>query len=186
MGVYCTHRVLCYLSAFGLFELDLLKSSGQSLSQKQFGFQSTQNSYKRFFNLDLMPRIAEFRPVLFWSGLLLKGKLPVQSLVPSLSLNNLLPFTIYFSSIYLSLNKIIHLRIGKNKTPPDRQKTGHLRIGKIKTPPDWQTWDPSGLAKLGPLRIGKLGTHPDWQTWDPSGLAKLGPLRIVNFGTPPD
>ena len=30
----------------------------------------------------------------------LKGKLPVQSLVPSLSLNNLIPLTIIFSSVY--------------------------------------------------------------------------------------
>ena len=34
VGVSCTHRVLCYLSAFGLPELDLLKSSRQSLFQK--------------------------------------------------------------------------------------------------------------------------------------------------------
>ena len=133
-----------------------------------------------------MSRISEFRPVSFWSGLLLKGKLPVQSLVRSLSLNNLISFTIIFSSVYLSLNKIVPLRIGKNSTPPDWQKqdpsglakTGPLRIGKNRTLPDWQNWDPSGLAKLVPLRIGKNRTPLDWQNWDPSGL---GPLRVYKI-----
>ena len=115
---------------------------------KRFRFQSTQISYKLFFNLDLVSRISELRPVLFWSDLLLKGKLTVQSLVPSLSLNNLIPFTIIFTSVYLSLNKI--------STPPDWQK-----YGKIGTLLDWQNWDTSGLAKLRPLRIGKIGTPPD-------------------------
>ena len=114
----------------------------------------------------------------------------MQSLAPSLSLNNLIPFSIIFSSVYLSRNK--------NSTPPDWQKqkpSGQkldpsglakiplLRIGKNKTPPDWQNWDPSGLAKLGlsgfakfgTLRIGKIGTPTVWQKWDPSGL---GPLRV--------
>ena len=36
------------------------------------GFQSTPMSYKLFFlNLDLVSRISEFGPVLFWSGLFL-------------------------------------------------------------------------------------------------------------------
>ena len=118
----------------------------------------------------------------------------MQSLVPSLSLNNLIPFTIIFSSVYLSLNKIVPLRInkivphriGKNKTPPDWQKqdpsglakTRPIWIGKSRNFPDWQNWDPSGLAKMGPLRIGKIGTPPDWQNWDPSGLR---PLRSQSF-----
>ena len=63
-------------------------------------------SYTLFFNLDLVSRISEFGPVLFWSGLFflifLERKLPVQSLVPSLFLNNLIPLTIIFSSVYLS------------------------------------------------------------------------------------
>ena len=61
-------------------------------------------SYTLFFNLDLVSRISEFGPVLFWSGLFyfLKGKLPGQSLVPSLSPNILIPLTIIFSSVYLS------------------------------------------------------------------------------------
>ena len=202
MGVHCTHRVLCYLSAFGLPELDLLKSSGQSLSQKRFGFQSTQISYKLFFNLDLVSRISEFRRVLLWSGLLLKGKLPVQSLVPTLSLKNLIPFTIIFSSVYLSLKKSTlpdckkqrPSWIGNYSTPPNWQKqdasvlakTGQLRIDKIGTPTDWQQQDPSGLAKAGPLRIGKIGTLPDWENWDPFGLAKLGSYPIGKIGTLPD
>ena len=70
------------------------------------------------------------------------------SLVPSLSPNILIPFTIYFSFVYLSFDK--------NKTPPD-----------------WQNWDPSGLAeigpfricRIGPLRIGKIETPPDWQNF---------------------
>ena len=78
----------------------------------------------------------------------------MQSLVPSLSLNNLIPFITFFSFVYLSHDKIVP-----------------LRIGKIGTPPDWQNCDPSRLAKLGPFRIGKIGiiqdlqnkTPPDWQ-----------------------
>ena len=101
----------------------------------------------------------------------------MQSLVPSMSLNNLIPFTIFFSFVYLSLNK--------NSTPPD-----------------WQNWDPSGLAKqdptglgktgplrigkIGPLRIGKIGTFSDWQNYDPSGVAKKRPFRIGKIGTLPD
>ena len=54
------------------------------------------------FNLDLVSCISEFGPVLFWSGLFLKVKLPVQSLIPSLFVNNLIPLTIIFSSVYLS------------------------------------------------------------------------------------
>ena len=91
----------------------------------------------------------------------------MQSLVPSLSPNNLLPFTIYFSFVYLSFDE--------NRTPLD-----------------WQKQDPSGLAKLGPLRFGKNRTPPDWQNmtfpdWqkqDPSGLAKIGPFRIGKKRTP--
>ena len=75
-------------------------------------------SYTLFFNLDLVSRISEFGPVLFCSGLFLKGKLPVQSLVASLSLNNLKPLTIIFSSVYLSpLTKIIPLRFDKKQYP---------------------------------------------------------------------
>ena len=82
-------------------------------------------SYTLFFNLDLVSRISEFGPFLFWSDLFLKGKLPVQSLVPSLSLNNLTPLTIIFSSVYLSPEtKIIPLRVDKKTVP--------LRIGKIR------------------------------------------------------
>ena len=81
-----------------------------------------------------------------WHRSFIIGKLPVQSLVPSLSLRNLIPFTILFSSVYLSLNK--------NSTPPDWQNS---------TPPDWQKQDLSGLAKIVPLRIGKNNTPPDWQ-----------------------
>ena len=46
------------------------KSSGQSLSQKRFVFQSTHFSYKLFINLDLVSRISEIESVLFWPGLL--------------------------------------------------------------------------------------------------------------------
>ena len=109
MGVYCTHRVLCYLSAFGLPELDLLKSSGQSLFSKTFWIPIHANE--------------------------------LYILVPSLSLNNLIPLTTFFSVVFLSLDK-----------------TMPLRIGKIGTLPDWQNWDPSGLAKwlLGDF----LNIHP--------------------------
>ena len=120
----------------------------------------------------------------------------MQSLVPSLSLNNLIPLTFFFSVVFLSLHKTIPLRVEKNKSPPDRQKqdpaglakrdpsglvkTGPLRIGKNRTPPDWQNWDPYGLAKIGPLRIGKIrplriskiGTPPDWQNWGPLWVCK--------------
>ena len=82
----------------------------------------------------------------------------MRSLVPSLSLNNLTPLTIIFSSVYLSpLNKIIPLRV-------DKKKTVTLRIGKNRTPPDW---DPSELANIRPLWIG-----------NPPNLKKFGPLRI--------
>ena len=124
-------------------------------------------SYPPFFNLDLVSRISEFRPVLFWSDLFIKGKLSMQSVVSSLFLNNLIPFN------FLSLNKI--------KTS-GLTKVGPLRIGKNKTPPDWQKYDPSRLAKIRPLRIGKNKTPLDWQNLDPSGLPKTRPLRI---GTPP-
>ena len=99
----------------------------------------------------------------------------MQSLVPSLSFNKLLPYTIFFSSIYLSLNKNSTLPDWQKQDPSGLTKLVPLRIGKIKTPPDWQKQDPSGLAKTGPLRIGKIKTPPDWQNWDPSGL---GPLRF--------
>ena len=120
------------------------------------------------------------------------------------SLNNLIPFTIFFSFDFLSLDKILTLRIDKNRNPPDWQKedpsglakirhfrqkqdplglakTGPLRIGKIGTPPDWQNWDPCGLAKLGLLWIGKIGTPPDWQNWDPSGFVKIAFQRLPKF-----
>ena len=38
--------------------------------KKRFESLSTQTSYKLFFSLDLVSRLSEFRPVLFWSGLL--------------------------------------------------------------------------------------------------------------------
>ena len=85
----------------------------------------------------------------------------MQSLVPSLSPNNLIPLTTFFFVVFLSLAKIIALQIDKDGTPPV-----------------WQKWDPSGLAKMGPLRIGK--------NRDPSGLAKMGPLRIGKNETLPD
>ena len=93
----------------------------------------------------------------------------MQSLVPSLSLINLIPFSIFFSFVYLSLDKNSPLRIGKNKNPLDWQ---------IGTPPNWPKWDHSGLVKILPLLVGKNKTPPDWQNLDPSELAKLGPLRI--------
>ena len=83
----------------------------------------------------------------------------MQSLVPSLNTNNLIPVTIYFSFVYLCFDK--------NRIPPDWQRTGPLGIGKKRTPSDWQKSFPSGLAKVGP-----------------SGLAKLGPLRIAKFLDP--
>ena len=117
----------------------------------------------------------------------------MQSLVPSLSLNNIIPFTIFFSFDYLSLDKVVPLQIGKNRTPPDCQNS---------TPPDWQKQDPYGLEKIGPLRIGKNRNPPDWPhrtppDWqkqdhsglankDPSGIAKLGPFQIGKFGSLPD
>ena len=79
----------------------------------------------------------------------------MQSLVPSLSLKNLITFTIFFSSVFLSLDKKIPLRIDKNRTPPDRQ-----------------IQYPSGLAKLGPLRISKNKTPPDWQIGTPPDCQK--------------
>ena len=112
--------------------------------KKRFRFRSTPMSYALFFNLDLVLRMSEFRPVLFWSDFFSKGKLQVQSLVPSLSLNNLIPLTTFYSVVFLSFDKRIPLRIDKNWTPPD-----------------WQNWDPSELTKLGPLRIDKKRTPPD-------------------------
>ena len=90
----------------------------------------------------------------------------MQSLVPSLSLDNLIPSAIFFSFVYLS-----H---GKKKTLPKWQN---------RTPPDLQKKDTSGLANLRPLRIGTVRTLPHlqkkdssgWQNWDPSGL---GPTRL--------
>ena len=129
-------------------------------------------SYTLFFNLHLVSRISEFGPVLFWSGLFFKGKLPVQSLVPSLSLNKLTPLTIVFSSICLSPSiKLYPSGLIKKQYPSGLAKIGPLRIGKI-----------------GPLRIGKIETRPDW---DPSELANarppgLGPLRFCENKIPPD
>ena len=92
----------------------------------------------------------------------------MQSLVPSLSLNNLTPLTIIFSSVYLSpQTKIIPLRVDKKQFPSGLAKIEPLRIGKIETPPDW---DPSGFVKTRPLRIGT-----------PPNQEKFGPLLI---GTP--
>ena len=118
----------------------------------------------------------------------------MQSLVPSLSPNNLIPFTIIFSFIFLSLDKTIPLRIDKIRTPPDWQKKdpsglaelGPLRIGKNRTPPDLQNWDSSGLAKTRPLRIGKNKKLRDWQNcdppdWDPSGLVKIAYRGLSKF-----
>ena len=48
VGVYCTHRVLCYLSAFGLPELDLLQSSGQSLFTKTYWVSIHTNELRSF------------------------------------------------------------------------------------------------------------------------------------------
>ena len=76
----------------------------------------------------------------------------MQSLVPSLSLNNLTPLKIIFSSVYLSpLTKILPLRVDKKQYPSGLAKIGRLRIGKIETTPDW---DPSGLENVRSLRIG--------------------------------
>ena len=142
--VYCTRQVLCYMSAFGLPELDLLKYSGQSLFPKTIWISIQTNQLQTLVQFRLS--VANIRVqtcfLLVWS--FIKGKLPVKSLVPSLTLNNLIPFTIYFSFVYLSLDKKVPLRVGKS---------GNL--------PDWQNWDRSGLAKLGPFRIGKYGTLPD-------------------------
>ena len=70
----------------------------------------------------------------------------MQSLVASLSLNNLTPLTIIFSSVYLNpLTKIISLRVDKKQYPSGLAKIGPLRIRK--------NFDPSGL---GPLRFVKL------------------------------
>ena len=114
--------VLCYLSAFGLPELDRKKSSGQSLFPKTIRISIHTNQLQTLFQF--RPSVANIRVktcfVLVWS--FIKGKLPVQSLVPSLSLNNLIPFTIFFSSVYLILNKIVILRIGKNRNLADWQK----------------------------------------------------------------
>ena len=123
-------------------------------------------SYTLLFNLDLVSRMSELRPVLFWLGFFIKGKLPVQSLVPRLSPNNLIPLTNFFSVVFLNLDKT---------KPLGLNKIGPLRIGKIGL---------SGLVKTGPLRIGKNRTPPDWQNWDPSGLVKLGPLWIGKIETP--
>ena len=101
--------------------------------------------------LGFNPHISEFGPVLFWSGLF-ERQLQMQSLVPSLPLNNLTPLITIFSSVYLStLTKIIPLRVDKKQYPSGLAKIGPLRIGKIETPPDW---DPSGLANERSLRIG--------------------------------
>ena len=64
-------------------------------SQKRIGFQSTPKNYA-LFSLDLVSRISEFGPVLVLVWFLLKGKLPVQSLIPSLSANNLIPLPLVF------------------------------------------------------------------------------------------
>ena len=77
----------------------------------------------------------------------------MQSLDSSLTLNNLIFFTIYFSFVYFSFDKIGPLRIDKIRTLANWQK---------KYPPDWQKQDP--------FRIGKIGTPPDW---DPSGIVKI-------------
>ena len=78
----------------------------------------------------------------------------MQSLVPSLTPNNLIPFTIYFSFVYLTFDKKGPLRICKKKDTSGLAKTGPLRIGKIRTP---------RIGKIVPFRIGKISTLPDWQ-----------------------
>ena len=76
----------------------------------------------------------------------------MQSLIPSLSLNNPIPFAIIFSSVYLGpFNKIIPLRVDKKQYPSGLAKIGPFRIGKIETPPDW---DPSDLVNIRTLLVG--------------------------------
>ena len=86
----------------------------------------------------------------------------MQSLVPSLSLYNLIPFTTFFSVVFLSLDKTI-IRIDKNMTPPDWQNQDPSGLAK---------WDTLGLAKIGPLQIGKIGTPPGWQNMTPPDWQK--------------
>ena len=163
MGIYCTHRVLCFLSVFGLPEIDLLKSSGQSVFSKNVLDISPLMSSALLFKLDLRSRISEFRPVVF--GLIFYKRQVTSAVTRSqLSLDNLIPLTTFYSAVFLSFDKIIPLRIDENRTTPD-----------------WHNSEPSGLTKIGPLRIGKIGTPPDW---DPSCFVKhlepsgLGPLRV--------
>ena len=59
------HPVLCYLSAFGLPELDLLKSSGQSLFSKTFWISVHTNELHTLDQFRLSVANSEFRPVLF-------------------------------------------------------------------------------------------------------------------------
>ena len=68
----------------------------------------------------------------------------MQSLVPSLTPNNLIPFTSYFSFVYLSFDKYRNVPEWQNSDPSELAKIGPLRIGKI-----------------GPLRIGKIGSPPN-------------------------
>ena len=93
--VYCTNRVLCYISAFGLPELDLLNSSGQALLTKTY-WVSIHTKELRPFQFRLSVANILVRTCFVFVGFLLKGKLPLQSLIPSLSANNLIPLNLVF------------------------------------------------------------------------------------------
>ena len=72
------------------------------------------------------------------------------SLVSSLTPNNLIPFTIYLSFVYLSF------RVSTT--------TSVLFLLKISGfLPDLKNWHPFGLAEIRLFRIVKIGTHQDWQ-----------------------
>ena len=83
---------------------------------------------------------------LFFYGVfkfLFKGKLPVPSLVSSLTPNNLIPFTLYLSFVYLSFRipktTSIYILIRIRFPVPFRiGKLGSFRIDKIRILPDWQ------------------------------------------------
>ena len=115
----------------------------------------------------------------------------MQSLVPSLSVNNLIPLTIIFSSVLQSFNKTIPLRVDNKQYPSGLARIGPFRIGKIENPP---VWDPSELANIRPLRFGtppfcENKTPPDWDPsefekiwtppdWEPSGFIKVAFRRF--------
>ena len=132
MGVYCTHQVLCFLSAFGLPELDLLKLSIQPL----FWIRNQTNQCPTLFVIS--SRVANLR-AWFYYGIFsfsLKASYQCSHWFPVLFGLPICPcililFTNFLVFIYVRI-KILMIAFKK--------EFFFLVDGSV-------FWDPSGLAK---------------------------------------